>query len=399
MDTKYLHTRLNILKVMSIIILTALLSFGLFSYTDNSPGGLQAEIVGQWRYDFPQEYDPEILFYDSPAVTSATISGKEYLILSFEPSRGPNNSRIFIFDTENPLSPRLTSTIAREQMGRDSFMVESAAVQDGILYCSLFHDEGLWMVDISDPTQPRDMGIAPIEITKNLIVTGDIAYASGQMYKGVSVSDISDPKSVGEVARIELPSRECYLAVSGHVLYIGIEQTLTIIDMSAPRSPKTLCTYELNVPESLTRELPFGGPGSEIEGNIWDNWANIIDLQAAGDYLYVTFGAGQLRVIDVSDPAAPQEVADVDLGGFAIALTLEDDVLYVTKSGKETNKIQLCILDVSQPNSPRLMDCVETETVFGFGGGTLACFWTRPQVIDNYVYVASVDYMDVIEIR
>lgn len=394
MDTKYLHTCLNTLKVISIILL-ALSSFGLLSCTDKPSAELHAEIVGQWQYDFPQEYDPEIIFFDSPAITSASINGKEYLILSFEPSSGPNNSRIFIFDTENPLSPRLISTIAREKQGRDMFLVRSAAVHNSILYSSLFGDRGLWIVDISDPRHPKDMGIAPVEITNNIIVAGDHAYASGQMYKGVSVSDISNPQSVREVARIELPSRECRLAVSGRRLYIGIQQTLTIIDISTPASPTTLGTYELNVPESLVKELPAPEPGQ----NIWDNWANIIDLQVSEDYLYVTFGAGQLRVIDISNPAAPKEVADVNLGGFAIALTLEDDILYVTKSGKEANKIQLCILDVSQPENPRLMDCVETQTEFGFGGATLACFWTRPQVIGNYVYVAGLNYMDVIEIR
>ena len=383
------------LAVLLALILLAISSFGS-SCTDKRSAELHAEIVGQWQYDFPQEYDPKIFFFDSPAITSTSINGKEYLILSFEPSSGPNNSRIFIFDTENPLSPRLISTIAREKQGRDMFLVRSTVVHNNILYSSLFGDEGLWMVDISDPAHPRDLGIAPVELTDNLIVEGDYAYASGQFYNGVSISEISDVQHVREVARIELSSKElCRLAVSGQRLYIGIHQTLTIIDISTPASPKPLCTYELNVPEGLVKELPAPEPGQ----NIWDSWANIIDLQVSGDYLYVTFGAGQLRVIDVSDPAAPKEVSDINLGGFTIALTLEDDILYVTKSGKEANKIQLCIMDVSQPDNPRLMGCVETQTEFGFGGATLACFWTRPQVIGNYVYVASINYMDVIEIR
>lgn len=402
MIARGIHTSSRFISVV-ILVLLALSSFGLLSCTDKPTGKpqtktqteIQAEIIGQWQYDFPQVYDPEIGFIDAITITSASMNGKEYLILSFDPLSGPNNSRVFIFDTRNPLSPQLVSTIAREKQGRDMFLVRSSAVHNNILYSSLFVDKGLWMVDISDPSHPRDMGIAPVKITSNLVVAGDYAYASGQLYNGVSISDISDSKDVREVARIDLPSRECRIAVSGQRLYIGIQQTLTIVDVSNPASPKTLCTYELEVHEGLVTQLPNPVPG-QIH---WDKWANIIDLQASGDYVYVTFGAGQLRVIDISDPATPNEVADVDLGGFAIALTLKDNLLYLTKSDKETTKLQLFILDISQPESPQLLDSMVTKSVFGFGGATYGYCWMRPQVIGSYVYVAGLNYMDIIEIR
>jgi hypothetical protein len=209
------------------------------------------------------------------------------------------------------------------------------------------------------------------------------------------VSDISDTQNVKEVARIDLPSRECHIAVSDRRLYVGIEQTLTIYDISTPASPKKLSAYELNVPEGLVKQLPNPVPG-QIH---WGNWASIIDLQASDGYVYVAFGAGQLRVIDVSDPLAPHEVADVNIGGFAIALTLQDNLLYMTKSDKESQKLQMCMLDVSQPESPRLLDSVVTESVFGFGGASRAYCWMRPQVVGDYVYIAGVNYMDVIKLR
>jgi hypothetical protein len=356
---------------------------------------IQAEIAGQWLYDFPQLYDPEIGFMDAITITNTGINGKSYLILSFDPLSGPNNSRVFIFDTADPLSPRLISTIAREKQDRNALLVRSAAIQNNILYSSLFMDKGLWMLDLSNPAEPRDLGIAPVGATSNLVVSGDLAYALGQLYNAVSISNISDAQNVVEVSRIDTPSRDCRLAVSGHLLFIGFQQTLTVVDISRPASPEILCKYDLEVPEDLIKQLPVPVPG-QIN---WGKWASIIDLEADGDYVYVTFGAGQLRVIDVSHPETPQEVASADLGGFAIALTLKDNLLYVTKSDKETSKLQLDILDVSQPRDPRLLDHIATQSIFGFGGASFAYCWMPPQVIGNYVYLAGLNYMDIIKIR
>ena len=402
--------RRTISTVITVVVMTSALSSiiscnheNASETPDNAQGDITAGIVARWDYPSLKGYDPEISpgfepdsggLIDATAITSANINEKDYLILSFAPHSSLYSSRIFIFDTENPLSPQLISTIALEKQENVGFLVSSAAVRDNILYCSLFLDKGLWMVDISDPAHPQDLGIAPVEVTSNLIVTGDIAYGSGQMYDGVSVSDVSDVRNVGEIARIDLSTREHWLAVSRDHLFVGIGQTLTVYDVSIPSSPEQVGTCVLEVSQDLVTELPFPEPG-QIH---WANWANIIDLQASGDYVYVTFGAGQLRIIDVSDPAAPHEVADVDLGGFAIALTLEDDLLYVTKSDAETQLLQLCIVDISNPESPGLLDTIVTESIFGFGGATYGYCWMRPQVIGNYIYVAGLNYMDIMDI-
>lgn len=399
------RTLLSRITVVTFILI-ALLSIGLLS-CDNTTSELSVEIVGRWEYSFPPglddvpnfQYDLECGLIDAYPVTMAEIDGKEYLILGIPPLSSPYSSCFFIFDTENPLSPRLISTVTPKTQSRNGVMANSCAISQGILYSCLFLDKGLWMVDISDPANPVDLGIAPIEVTSNIIISGDYAYASGQMYDGVTIMDVSDTHDVSEIIRIGLPSRDCFLEVDDGYLYVGIRQTLTIFDVSDPASPEKLCAYELDVPEGLVREMPFAGPDSEIEGHPWDNLASIIDLQSCGDYLYVTFGAGQLRVIDISDPAVPKEVADVELGGFVIAMTLEDDNLYVTKSGNEASTLQLCLLDISRPDSPKLIDSVDTESIFGFGGASLAYMWTCPLVIGDYIYIAGHYYMDIVEIK
>ena len=214
------------------------------------------------------------------------------------------------------------------------------------------------------------------------------------MYDGVTIVDVSDIQDIREIARIELSTREHCLAVNGEYLYVGIKQTVTIFDISDPAFPEAVGSCELEVPEGLVKELPF------YTGEIhWGNWASIIDMEASGDYVYVTFGAGQVRVIDVSDPTASHEVADIDLSGFAIALTLKDNFLYVTKSDAETQKMQMAIVDISEPGKPAIVGSVVTESLFGFGGASMAYMWWCPQIIGDYVYIAGLNYMDIVEVN
>lgn len=392
--------RALLFKISSIaLIIMILLSFTLFSCGDSK---LSAEIVGRWSYSFPPgledvpnfEYEPECGLIDAYPLTSAEIDGKKYLIMGFPPHSSRDSTCYFIFDTEDPFSPRLISTIKPEEQGKHGVIADSCAVSGDILYSFLFLEKGLWLVDISDPANPVDLGIVPIEATQNLTVVEGIAYASGQMYNGITIVDVSDMQNIREISRIDLPTREHCLAVNGEYLYVGIKQTVTIFDISNPVFPEAIGTCELEVPVGLVTELPF------YTGEIhWGNWASIIDMQASGDYVYVTFGAGQVRIIDVSNPSFPQEVARVDLNGFAIALTLKDDYLYVTKSDVDSQMLQLAIIDITESSNPKLIHSVITESIFGFGGSSYAYCWARPQVIGDYVYVAGINYMDVVKFK
>jgi hypothetical protein len=396
-----------VLLVLLVLFLSLMLS-GCGDESQNetissSDGPSRLEQVGAWNYSFFSgledidfEYDPEGGLIDAITITETTINGKQYLLLSFDPMSGPGqNSRVFIFDTTDPLSPQLVSSIAHPDEGRKSYLVRSVAVQDGILYAGLFGDKGLWMVDISDPANPKDLGIATVELQKDLIVSGNYAYASGQMFNGVSICDISDVENVKEVARQDISTRECRLALSGDLLYMGIGNILTLYDVSTPSSPHQVGTCELEVSGNLTTDLPFPEPGKVH----WGNWAHINDIQASGDYVYVTFGAGQVRIIDVSDPAYPKEVAHVDLNGFTISLTLKDNLLCVTRSDADNPVLHLCIVDISETDNPKVIDSIATESMFGFGGATLGYMWARPQIIGECIYVAGINYFDIFNLK
>jgi hypothetical protein len=389
-------------------ILTGVMVLSLaagLSCTGKTSVNLTIENAGRWSYqffdgyqsvpDYEQYSDPEGGFVEAITINTAQINGNDYLLLNFPALSSRHNGRIFIFDTEDPITPEFISSIAPEKQEKHGLQINYVTILGNILYGGVFGDKGLWMVDISNPTNPVDLGVAPLGMIQELVVADGYIYGMSQMNYDLPIAYIADPQNTREITRIDTHSRDCQLAISDHLLFVGLERTLTIYDISVPSSPQQLGTCNLALSDDLTTELPFPEPG-EVH---WANWANIIDLQVSVNYVYATFGAGGLRVIDVSDPNAPHEVAEVDIGGFAVMLTLKDNLLYMTKSSAEMLKLEMSIIDISQPESPRVLDSVTTESWFGFGGATLSHCFMRPQVVGDYVYVAGMNYLDVYRIH
>ena len=69
-------------------------------------------------------------------------------------------------------------------------------------------------------------------------------------------------------------------------------------------------------------------------------------LAVDGDHAYLAVGAAGLRVVDVSDPSAPVEVGVLDVPGRANNLVVADHRAYLVDG-------DLRIVDISDPASPR----------------------------------------------
>lgn len=398
-------------KTAFTLLLTLCLSAGIFPLfsCDSESGGINTkpnialDYVTQWSYAFPEDlaetgfdYDPDGGLWDALATKTTTINGTGYLVLSFDPTSSKQNSRIFIFDVSVPMVPSLISSIAVLVQETVSHHIRSMDVRDGILYAGMFGDRGLWMVDLTNPANPVDLGIADVKTNDCVTAFGDhYILSSGQHYDGITICDVADPENVHEVARIDLPSRDVYLDIDGHLIVTGIGKTLTIFDVSDPSDPKQMSQIDLEISGDLTTEPQ---PPEEGEAH-WKNLVNIIDIQASGNYVYATFGAGQVRVIDISDPASPKEIGEVPTGGFAIKASLNGDTLYVTKSDPEQSVLELVVADVSEPLKPVILDTAETESMFAFGGAYLMYMFTRPQVIGEFVYVPGINYFDIFKLN
>jgi hypothetical protein len=263
------------------------------------------EQVGKWDFSTPPGWDTQPDFVspseeglvDPVTYETARIGGEDYFLLNFPASSGDDNSHVFIFDTQDPLSPELVSIMAPEKAAKNGYQINTTAVEGNIYYGGLFLDNGLWMADISDPANPKDLGIAPLGMTREMVASGGYVYGMSQMNFDLPVGYAGDIQNAREVARIETGSRDCQLAISGHLLFTGLDNKLTVYDITDPASPQKLGVCELALGGGLITDVPYDQGVYD-----WANWANIFDIKASGDYVYAAFGAGQVRVIDVSDP-------------------------------------------------------------------------------------------------
>ena len=90
---------------------------------------------------------------------------------------------------------------------------------------------GVWIVDVSDPTAPvvvRAFGDADV------FASGDLAYVAG--FGGLRIWDVSDPSNPVEVGSLDTPTGNVF--VSGGLAYIAASgRGLRIVDVSVPSAP------------------------------------------------------------------------------------------------------------------------------------------------------------------
>ncbi|PLW80738.1 hypothetical protein C0585_01170, partial [Candidatus Woesearchaeota archaeon] len=288
---------------------------------------------------------------------------------------------------QRPINPVEVGYVIDNNLGGSATTLDGANnvfVSGGYAYITSFGDEGLSVVDVSDPTNPVEVGsvrdtesggtATTLDNAYGVFVQGDYAYAISAMDHGLSVIDVSDPTSpveVGSLRAISSPqggTASCLgmpfdLFVSGDYVYIAsyLNYSLTIVDVSDPTSP---------VQVGYIVDSEQGGTATTLKF--------AINVFVRGDYAYVTSQDDNgLSIIDVSDPTNPVEVGyvtDSEVGGTATTLDGASDVFvsggyaYVTSRDDDG----LSVIDVSNPTNPAEVGYIDTilnspQTIFVSG--------------------------------
>lgn len=359
--------------------------YGTWDYSD---------IDGMYEFTEHNDLAMDMLRIFQPTVLETfTREGKPYMVMSIAPSSSDETSLLFIFDIENLLSPRMVSVVVQPEGERMNSPITDMAIKDGFIYCGLFGDSGLWAVDITDPTSPVNLGVSKVETNDNISVSGKHLYSTGQLYNGIIVCDISNPAEAKEIRKLDISTRDCVLETDGDLLLLGIKNILTVYDISSPDNPEEVAELKLDMSGGITNKMKWSGHKMN-----WSDWANIQDIQIKDNYAYIAFGAGNIRVVDLSSPEEPVEMKKINLPGFAISLTIENDLLYVSKSDYEATMIELAVIDISEIESPRLIDSTETEADFVFGGISFAYCWIRPQLTGEYILIPGREELEIFQL-
>jgi len=215
-----------------------------------------------------------------------------------------------------------------EPVGRWPYGVANAVAAEGNL-AVLANGAALQVLDISVPSEPMVTGdvFFPAEV-QSAALTGSLALvvAKGDLY----VLDVSEPTPVQRGMLAGLAAGE--VAADANVAYVQSYRRLSIVDVSDPAAPM------------VRGEL------------VWSDGNPQGISITAGVALFADSDVG-LRVVDVSDPMSPAEIAVLDLGPDlqATALDVANGFAYVV--GYETVGFsdRLFVVDLAQPSQPAIV--------------------------------------------
>jgi hypothetical protein len=243
----------------------------------------------------------------------------------------------------------------------------------------------LAVVDVSKPAQPVRVGYTILPgLIKQIQVVRGVAYVITQP-GGLHIVDVSDPTAPQAVGSYNPPGPSNRVAVVGSYAYLATEPQwngdqqagggLYIVDISSPAAPRETGFYASGSAVTDVAILAESAPNPEkIYAYIatWEDTPRIVDVsqpsapQAADasvslpdysellirdNYAYL-LGSSSLYLMDLSTPTEPVEVGVYQTWGQLASLALGGDYAYLinTDGGYEHSSLQ--IVDISSPAQP-----------------------------------------------
>jgi hypothetical protein len=272
---------------------------------------------------------------------------------------------------------------------------------------------GLYTLDVTDPSQPDQLGFDISRISNGLRTPRGIALNGQFVYiadinDGLSVYDISDPSDLMELGRIEKPQGMTDVAESGNFAYVSMQdhekpenRGMLVYDVSDPSQPIQVgfvntdhsssavavqgnYAYFLELPQlgetdQLSDLIIFdiSDPTSPVEAGRVDiaiNARTALCIEVDGNYAYIGDQEQGLRIFDISNPATPVEVGSPPDIRMVLDLAVEGDKVFTASYAYVT------VVDVSDPANPVLEDYYTSS---GLSMGIDA--------VGNTIYIADFD--------
>ena len=252
-------------------------------------------------------------------------------------------STLDFIDVSNPGEPQLVASWMLEgDLSWRTGMVADEILVDGMLYLAVsdtYANNGLWVVDVNAPSNPRMTGSFHILSSAHSVVgIGEYAYVTSGYFPDylnlVDATDLSNVQDRGVIHSAhwgEMELANNYLYVPGGASSDGVP----IFDVTDPANPRLL---DRTVSD-------FGG---------------FIYLSIADDLVCVS-GNSRLRLFDVSEPAAPRQISQLDAEGIHQVVCTENFAYYVhTRYDDQFSTIStLHVVDISILTSPQEIGVID----------------------------------------
>ncbi|MCO6474175.1 MAG: beta-propeller domain-containing protein [Melioribacteraceae bacterium] len=317
-------------------------------------------------------------------------------------------SGLIIYNVEDPALPLLVGVLEGNYWGN------SVAVNGTTAY--LAASQGFKVIDVTDNTSPQE--IASLDVNANyLFYDNGTVYMVETAWGGTLLIDVTNPLSPNIVGELEAGTyyRPQSIITSGNLMIV-CNGGLTIFDASNPSNIVHLSDFitgsyirDIKVKDNLVYITDSGYglfifevesktsiskisqvlPGlinnnyraSALSGNllclgsflgiyfidISDPYApeiiaelptgGVNDLEIIGDYLYVLFN-NSISILDISDPTNADEVGVIEVN--ATDIFVKDDFAYIVTN----NESKVTIFDVSDPVNPQSVTDWDVQDIY-----------------------------------
>lgn len=203
------------------------------------------------------------------------------------------------------------------------------AVQDNFVYL-VDCDEGLRIFDTTAEQALVEVGsFRTLGITYGAAVDGATAYVTAGFHEGLHWLDIRNHGQCHTIGFHLVQQHVTDFAVAGNYLYVTAVGGLSVYDRTAASDAQRIGYYPL--PEALT-------------------------VQLAGTYAYVGNGRGDLWVLDIATPTAPQLIAEYANLGYVSNLFVEQRTVYLPGRNGD-----LLLLEIESTGELRQVDTISVN--------------------------------------
>jgi uncharacterized repeat protein (TIGR02543 family) len=307
---------------------------------------------------------------------NSIVSGNYKLAASGNRAYMPAGANGFsIVDASTPSSPTLSGSLSVLSGDYGSTALSSN-------YLFVMAGSGMKIFNISNPALPLQVaqynGVGGAQ--GHVLVTNGIAYLNGDGGE-TRILNIANPATPSLLSTIPSTVIESVKkALSGNLLLIAGQHPtadmprLIIVDISNPASPVVRATKDfaslngaamavaITGNEAIVKIVSDTGVGQLQVLNILDvnnpifvgsitniGGSGAIAISGDGRFVFVADGSGKtFRVVDISDPSSPVQVANISLASDPVDLSVRGNFVYIAGS------VGVLSFDVSNPASPVL---------------------------------------------
>ncbi len=259
--------------------------------------------------------------------------------------------RIVLFDISNPNHIKEITSYETKGINIRGITIKNhfALISEG--------NNGLRIVDISDPTSPIPYGLyKQVGVRFNrLIINGNYAYN----VSGMDSIDIFEISNLPKIEKVGVFKNDPPYGIND--LSFDAQYAVSSLGFAG------LLILNASDPKELV-------PINQFKFQTHQSFPEALGVTIKGIYIYVANGQDGFRIVDISDPSNPKAIGKLETESRANEVFVEDNIAYVNVSGNG-----IYVIDVSDPNNPQFI------SKFNVPKGRIYSYHKE----GNYVYTIS----------